>query len=83
MALRRPKPEGFDENVERLIALQEERDRLDVEIDELYIAVSTGGPIATIAERLSVIPSTVTNRRAQALRRQELRQQDPHTSRAA
>jgi hypothetical protein len=83
MASRRPKPEGFDENLDELVALQQQREALDARIDDLYIAVSTGGPTATIAERLQVIPSTVANRRAQALRRQQLRQEDQRTTRAA
>lgn len=69
--------------MEQLIALQHERTALDAKIDELYLAVTDGGPTYTIAEMLDVIPSSVTSRRANTLRRQRLRGQDTRASRAA
>jgi hypothetical protein len=82
-APRRPEPEDFDEKIDKLIDLQQQRAELTVAIDDLYVDVATNAPTTTVAERLNVVPSTVANRREQALKRQQMRQRDGQTDRAA
>ena len=73
MRPRRPEPKGFDEDMDLLIKLQEERERITGQIDEVFLQLAVDGPIATIAERLNVSSATVSVRRRTALKRQAQR----------
>lgn len=75
MAFRRPKPEGFDEDLERLVALERRREELQREIDDviLRLTVEMHGPTSAIAERLNITLPAVSNRRTGALKRRDRR----------
>lgn len=75
MAFRRPAPEGFDEELDRLVALERQREALQQEIDETIIrlTVDMHGPTTTIAERLNISHPSVSSRRVGALKRREQR----------
>jgi hypothetical protein len=73
----RREPEGFDEDMQRLIDLQRQRKALDAQIDDafLLVAVEKNASTSSIAEWLNVKPPVVSVRRQQALRRRQERQQ--------
>lgn len=75
MALRRPTPEGFDEDLELLVELERRRDVLLQEIDDvlLRLTVEKNGPTTTIAERLNVTHPAISSRRRGALKRRQKR----------
>lgn len=77
MAFRRPTPEGFDESLERLVALRQQREQLQRDIDDevLRLTVEMHGPTSTIAERLKVAHPTVSYLRNEALKRRRRREQ--------
>lgn len=72
----RHEPEGFAEEMADLVALQRQRDRLDEAIDAKFvkIAVEMGASTSSIADYLNIKPPSVTERRHNALRRQQLRE---------
>jgi hypothetical protein len=78
MGGRRPEPEGFTEDMDLLLSLQQRRADLEEEIDEVFLrlAVEKRAPTTTIAEHLNVSAPTVSVRRTAALRRRERRQQE-------
>lgn len=75
MATRRPEPEGFEEDLELLVSLEQERAELQEKIDKVFLrlTVEKRSPTATIAERLKITTPAVSSRRVAALRRREQR----------
>lgn len=84
MAFRRPTPEGFDEDLERLVELERQREVLQREIDDVILRMGQG-PTTTIAERLNVTAPAIASRRRSALKRRRQRPVDdvPRQSLAA
>jgi hypothetical protein len=74
MAHRRPAPEGFDEKLDLLVQLEQQKDEVQERIDEVLLEMlAKQPPTATIAERLQITAQTVSSRRVAALRRREQR----------
>jgi hypothetical protein len=76
MALRRPEPEGFEEDLNLLMELERERGDLQEKIDEviLRLTIEKKSPTATIAERLKITAGGVSARRELALKRRARRE---------
>jgi len=76
MALRRPRPEGFTEDLDLWAQLEAEKAQLQNRIDDIVIrlTVEKSSPTAEIAERFRVSAAAVSAKRDAALKRRDQRQ---------
>jgi DNA-directed RNA polymerase specialized sigma subunit len=75
MRIRKPIPEGFEQNARRLVELEKALTSAVREQDELIIklTVEQDTPLAAIAEVLGITSASVSSRRDTALKRQKRR----------